>query len=253
MSSTTLTEMEERYMTLYTEAQGGNPLRSPSVGATSTTAYLGDLEYAIDKERYKLGLPLRFHTESMFSQQAFDPYELEYDLAQLEKELAVLEKAFSGRPIASDFLPVKANLQIQIDQKLTELGRPTRYYLAWELEKILGSDNTWPTEPREPLSDSARLFSAPPAIRTPPRVQLLAAASGDQVATGLTSGLGLVPKPDTVEINGSTTLTLDTLIRKLSAFRSRLGGDAPVWHVEFGGVTEICKVEEWEGGVCIDG
>jgi len=236
--------MEERYMTLYTEAQGGNPLRSPSVGATSTTAYLGDLEYAIDKERYKLGLPLRFHTESMFSQQAFDPYELEYDLAQLEKELAHLEKAFSGRPITPDFLPVKANLQIQIDQKLTDLGRPTRYYLAWELEKILGSDNTWPTEPREPLTDSARLFSAPPAIRAPPKAVPEVIRPVPLLAS---------PKPETVEVKGGTTLTLDALIYKLSVLRSRLGGTAPVWHVEFGGVTAIDTVEEWEGGVCIDG
>ncbi len=220
--------MEERYMALYTEAQGGNPLRSPSVGSTSTTAYLGDLEYAIDKERYKLGLPLRFHTESMFSQQAFDPYELEDDLAQLEKELADLEKAFSKRPITSEFLPVKANLQIQIDQKLTELGRPTRYYLARELEKILGSDNTWPTEPREPLS-------APSTMRTPPKLARP------------------LPQSDTVEVKGSTTLTLDALIRKLSTLRDELGGNAPVWRIEAGGISEISMVEKWEGGVCIDG
>jgi hypothetical protein len=233
MSSTTLAEMEERYMTLFKKAQGGNPLRSPSVGATSTTAYLGDLEYAIDKQRYSLGLPLRFHSESMFSQQAFDPYELEEELAELETKCK-----------AATAPALKANLQIQMDKKLVELGRATRYYMPWELEQITRSDNVWPTEPRELLSDRARLFSAPPAIRAPPKAVPEVIRPVPLLAS---------PKPETVEVKGGTTLTLDALIYKLSVLRSRLGGTAPVWHVEFGGVTAIDTVEEWEGGVCIDG
>jgi hypothetical protein len=168
---------------------------------------------------------------------ALDPYELEYDLAQLEKELADVEKMFSERPITSDFLPVKANLQIQIDQKLTELGRPTRYYAKSELRAILESDDSWPTIPRDSYPEAelearASLYSAPPAIRAPPKiVPLLAAASGYQVASGLTSGLGpvayRVPKKTT--IGGCETLTIDGMIQRLQELRVTQGGDAPVW------------------------
>jgi len=168
---------------------------------------------------------------------ALDPYEMEYDLAQLEKELADLEKAFSQRPITSEFLPVKANLQIQIDQKLSELGRPTRYYAKSELRAILDSDESWPTVPRDSypgaeLEARASLYSAPHVIRSPPKiVPLLAAASGYQVASGLTSGLGSVAYrvPKKVTVGGCETLTIDGMIQRLQELRLSQGGDAPVW------------------------
>jgi hypothetical protein len=58
--------------------------------------------------------------------------------------------------------------------------------------------------------------------------------------------------PETVTVEGRTTITLDALIRQLEALRETLGGDAPVWHVEFGGITETGGAEEWEGGVVIE-
>jgi hypothetical protein len=157
---------------------------------------------------------------------ALDPYELEYELAELEKLYAQV-------PNTAESLAVKANLQVQMDQKLMELGRPTRYYAKSELRTILDSDSSWPTIPRDSYPEAelearAVLFSAPPAIRCPP---LLAAASGDQVATGLTSGLGpvfhLAPKKTT--IGGCETYTIDGLIDRLTALRRELGGSAPVW------------------------
>lgn len=255
MSSSTLVALEERYMTLFKEAQGGNPLRSPSIGGTSTTGYLGGLQDAIDKERFSLGLPLRFHTEAEMpfliagagEQRALDPYELEDELAELETN-------YKNAPDP----PVQANLQIQIDRKLLELGRSTRYYTKAELDGILGTDNKWPSVPRAPLSDLARLFSAPPALRGPPA--LLAAASGLQVATGLTSGLGPVraaaappAEPQTVKVNGRTTLTLDAVIQRLSMLRSRLSGSTPVWSTQMGSISSLRSIGEWEGGVVLDG
>jgi hypothetical protein len=161
---------------------------------------------------------------------ALDPYELEYELAELEKLYAQV-------PNTAESLAVKANLQIQMDQKLTELGRPTRYYAKSELRAILDSDGSWPTIPRDSYPEAelearAALFSAPPAIRGLPRIlPLLAAASGDQVATGLTSGLGvfrsLPPKKCTV--GGCETYTIDGLIERLRELRSELGGSVPVW------------------------
>jgi hypothetical protein len=58
--------------------------------------------------------------------------------------------------------------------------------------------------------------------------------------------------PETVTVDGRTTITLDALIKQLEALRETLGGDAPVWHVEFGGITETQGAEEWEGGVAIE-
>jgi hypothetical protein len=139
---------------------------------------------------------------------ALDPYELEYELAELEKELSLLEKICAERPSRTEFLSVKANVQIQIDQKLTELGRPTRYYAKSELKNILNSDKPWPTIPRDSYPEAelearAALYSAPSAIRE--------------------------PSPKKIIIGGCETYTLDGLIQRLQDLRAELGGSAPVW------------------------
>jgi hypothetical protein len=61
-----------------------------------------------------------------------------------------------------------------------------------------------------------------------------------------------VEMKDTVEVNGRTTITLGELIRQLQELQKKLGPNAPVWHVEFGGITATGGVEEWEGGVAIE-
>jgi hypothetical protein len=132
---------------------------------------------------------------------ALDPYELEYELAELEKLYAQV-------PNTAESLSVKANLQIQMDQKLTELGRPTRYYAKSELSTILNSDKSWPTIPRDSypedeLEARAALYSAPPAIRA--------------------------PCPKKMIIGGCETYTLDGLIQRLQDLRAEFGGSVPVW------------------------
>ncbi len=61
-----------------------------------------------------------------------------------------------------------------------------------------------------------------------------------------------VEMKDTVEVNGRTTITLGELIRQLQELQKKLGPNAPVWHVEFGGITATGGAEEEDGGVVIE-
>lgn len=56
-----LQELEERYDAAW-RSEGGDSLRSPSTGATSTTHYLGAMQEEIDERRQSLGLETRFFT-----------------------------------------------------------------------------------------------------------------------------------------------------------------------------------------------
>jgi hypothetical protein len=57
---------------------------------------------------------------------------------------------------------------------------------------------------------------------------------------------------ETVEVDGWTTITLGALIQQLQELQKKLGPNAPVWHVEFGGITRTHGAEEYEGGVAIE-
>ncbi len=57
---------------------------------------------------------------------------------------------------------------------------------------------------------------------------------------------------ETVEVDGWTTITLGALIQQLQELQKKLGPNAPVWHVEFGGITATGGAEEYEGGVAIE-
>jgi hypothetical protein len=57
---------------------------------------------------------------------------------------------------------------------------------------------------------------------------------------------------DTVEVDGWTTITLGALIQQLLELQKKLGPNAPVWHVEFGGITATGGAEEYEDGVAIE-
>jgi hypothetical protein len=57
---------------------------------------------------------------------------------------------------------------------------------------------------------------------------------------------------ETVEVDGETTITLGALIRQLLELQKKLGPNAPVWHVEFGGITATGGAEEYEDGVAIE-
>ncbi len=57
---------------------------------------------------------------------------------------------------------------------------------------------------------------------------------------------------ETVEVDGWTTITLGALLQQLQELQKKLGPNAPVWHVEFGGITRTGGAEEYEGGVAIE-
>jgi hypothetical protein len=57
---------------------------------------------------------------------------------------------------------------------------------------------------------------------------------------------------ETVEVDGWTTITLGALIQQLLELQKKLGPNAPVWHVEFGGITATGGAEEYEDGVAIE-
>lgn len=57
---------------------------------------------------------------------------------------------------------------------------------------------------------------------------------------------------ETVKANGRTTITLGALIQQLQELQKTLGKNAPVWHVEFGGITQTNGAEEWQGGAVIE-
>ena len=111
--------------------------------------------------------------------------------------------------------------QIVIDEERAKLDLSLRWYTKSELAKYDGDE--LPEHPREPLTipdDDADAVWAEEA---------------NYVRVG----------------GGKITIKLDAFIQKLQALREHLGGNAPVWHVEFGGLTETTDVEENDGGVCI--
>ena len=57
---------------------------------------------------------------------------------------------------------------------------------------------------------------------------------------------------ETVEVDGWTTITLGALIQQLLDLQKKLGPNAPVWHVEFGGITRTGGAEQYEDGVAIE-
>ena len=179
------------------------------------------------------------------------------DFADSYEELKKLEKSYGdyyARALVSPFYEgpefwpeareIFASFQAQIDALRMELRRPLLWFTENELKEMTRRASEFPAEPRKPYKkpeEPPSLWAAPPAIRCPPRVALLPVAAG----------AGLAEEPQTVTVDNRTTITLDTLIDQLVKLRRRLGGDAPVWHVEFGGITETHGADEWEGGVVI--
>lgn len=56
----------------------------------------------------------------------------------------------------------------------------------------------------------------------------------------------------TVTAHSRTTITLGALITQLQELEKTLGKNAPVWHVEMGGITKTGGAEAWKGGVVIE-
>lgn len=230
MSRPTLIEMETAYEAMILRARDNWP---PS---SETIRQLRVQELLIDSERQEQGLSLRFHTAE-----------------QLRIILGTDDDGHDGHTSALE-----------------------RHYLPSSAAETLRFRFANPSEmSMDPDSDELNVVPC-----------LLRAASGDQVATGLTSGLGpapaaespwatrrpAMPQPpkvallppyeveeesdeeqeETVTVGRRTTITLGAFIKQLQELEKTLGYNAPVWHVEMGGITATRGAEEWEDGVAIE-
>ncbi len=138
---------------------------------------------------------------------------------------ALVAPFYEGAHFWPEARAVFASYQKQIDALRLRLRMPLLWFTEEEMKQMTTGLSKFPEEPREPYK-----------MPTQPEEE---EEEEEEV-------------PDTVTVGGRTTITLDALIKQLQALRDTLGGAAPVWHVEFGGVTETGGAEEWEGGVVIE-
>lgn len=228
MSRPTLAEMEIAYERKILRAKENWP---PS---SLTITELREQEFLIDSERSQLGLPLRFHTAEQLAILLEPDYENQTDEGAYYARCSLLER---------HYMPTSAAETLRY--RFTNPGEMSMDPHSDELNVI------------ESLWGSRR-----PAMRDLPEVlpmPLLAAASGDQVASGPTSGLGPVPAHAVrapvmkVTVGGCETLTIDGLIAALRDLRALQGGDAPVWRDITDGsglvlVTQPITAAETDGG-----
>ena len=101
--------------------------------------------------------------------------------------------------------------QIMIDEKRSWEYQPLRWFTRAELSEMDHFEDSKPTVSRQPvaLSDNWEWAEKPKRVMTS---------------------------------SGTTTMTLDFLIERLQELREEHGGDAPVFHVEYGGLTDIFRV-----------
>ena len=158
------------------------------------------------------------------------------------KELETSYQEYYARALVSpfyegpDFWPearaVFASLQQRIDALRLELGLPILWFTEDEIRDMNKGITGLPDEPRNPYK-----------LPTQPEEE-----EGEEEEEEEEEDEEV---PQTVTMRGRTTITLDTLIEQLMTLRHSVGGDAPVWHTEFGGITETRGAEEWKGGVVI--
>ena len=115
-----------------------------------------------------------------------------------------------------------ATKQIFIDAQRRVEKKTLRWFTPAELDYFGNPDEeTWPTEPREPL--------ALVAVSEPSKVEL-----------------------KRVKWHSYTTLTLDSLITRLQELRKTRSGDTPVMGVELGGYSGLHEVLEEEDCIVIE-
>jgi hypothetical protein len=111
-----------------------------------------------------------------------------------------------------------AQKQLLIDKVRRSQKEPQRWYTRAELKEM--DEEEQPTTPRTPYDLTEEWVEVP-------------------------------PKKTTVKVDGTETMTLDALIARLQELREEYDGDTPVWHVEFGGITELLNVSEDEEGIVL--
>jgi len=136
---------------------------------------------------------------------------------------ALASPFYEGAHFWPEARAVFASFQQQIDALRMELRMPLLWITEKEMKEMTTGVSEFPEEPREPYK-----------IPTQPEEE-----NEEEL-------------PDTVTVGGRTTITLDALIKQLETLRESVGGAAPVWHTEFGGITGTKGAEEWKGGVVIE-
>lgn len=141
----------------------------------------------------------------------------------MSSDLRNLEANYAWRcqsPLTEALRSELARKQMIIDQMRLSEGCPTRWYSATQLEALDDDPDKWPLEPREPLDQQPQ-----------PEAK---------------------PEPKTVEWDGYTTLTLDSLIAMLQHMRKTHSGETPVMGVEFGGLSSLGSVALDDGCIVIE-
>ena len=111
-----------------------------------------------------------------------------------------------------------AHKQVFIDQARRSEKQPQRWYTKEELKSI--NQEELPDTMRAPFDLTEEWVEIP-------------------------------PKKTTVMAEGMETMTLDALIARLQELREEYDGDTPVWHVEFGGLTELYEVSTDKVGIVL--
>jgi hypothetical protein len=150
------------------------------------------------------------------------------NLLNLEANYAWSEGRYSSAPTAEKGKEL-AKKQILIDQLRLEKKWPTRWFTEAELDQLSGDADCWPTEPRKSLAQVAA--EEPSRVEEEKAIEKLV---------------------ETVEWDGYTTLTLDSVIAMLEKMREKYGGKTPVMGVEFGGFSSLSGVQEDDGCIVIE-
>jgi hypothetical protein len=153
--------------------------------------------------------------------------------------------------------------EVLIDSERSKLGLPLRFHTTQQLRIILDDENNdyyfggETTLQRHYLPSSAaeRLrfrFDKPHEMSMDPGSdELNVVESLWPTPASATQEEEEEEQEETVKSGGRTTITLGALIKQLQELQESVGKNAPVWHIEMGGITATKGAEEWKKGVVI--
>ena len=146
-------------------------------------------------------------------------------------------------PPSSETLTRLREQEFLIDSERSQQGLPLRFHSAEQLAILLEPDMENQTDEGAYYAHCSRLER-----------HYLPSSAAETLRFSETSAGKEQEESQYEEVtsSGRTTITLGALIKQLEELQKTLGKNAPVWHVEFGGITGTRGAEEWEGGVVIE-
>ncbi len=176
---------------------------------------------------------------------------------------AMILAAKENWPPSSETITRLREKEFLIDSERSQQGLPLRFHTAEQLAILLEPDMENQTDEGAYYAHCSRLerhylpSSAADYLNNPVASHLeeFADEYEKQLSARKSSALKTTEEEEvteTVTVEGRTTITLGALIKQLQELQETLGKNAPVWHVEFGGITGTGGAEEWEGGVVIE-